>query len=361
MDVDDNTPSSSEREQTDESLRLERERADRAIDEELAGIEGSADEVIARARQRADEVLRVARAKLDASSALAFDVQTAGDVARERALEDRALREQHAEADEKVDGEREEHVALLRIERGETDKDLSTERARADAALATRDNFLAIVSHDLRGLLHTIVLQASLIAQEVLEEDHAESVGKHANRIQLASSRMNRLVGDLIDVASIEAGALAVALEVTDPGEVLTEAANTFELQAASRGIDFSLEIASTLPPARLDAARILQVLGNLLENALKFTPARGGVVLRAEHVGPDIHVAVSDTGAGIPADRLEAVFERFAQAGGVDRRGVGLGLYISRCIVHGHGGRIWIESALGGGSTVHLTLPVAA
>ncbi|HVS63206.1 MAG TPA: ATP-binding protein, partial [Thermoanaerobaculia bacterium] len=110
-----------------------------------------------------------------------------------------------------------------------------------------------------------------------------------------------------------------------------------------------------------LDAARILQVLGNLLENALKFTPARGRVVLRAERVGPDIHVAVSDTGGGIPADRLKAVFERFVQAGGRDRRGVGLGLYISRCIVHGHGGRIWAESTLGEGTTVHFTLPVTA
>ncbi|HVS63374.1 MAG TPA: histidine kinase dimerization/phospho-acceptor domain-containing protein, partial [Thermoanaerobaculia bacterium] len=286
-----------ERKQTDESLRLERERADRAIDEELAGIDGTADEVIARARQRADEVLAAARAKMDGSPAPAAGAQAAGSVDRARVVEDRDLREERTDADEKVREERAEHVAMLRVERVETDKDLSRVRARADAALATRDDFLGFVSHDLRGLLNTIVLQAMLISREVLEEDHVEPVGKLANRIQLASGRMNRLIGDLVDVASIEAGALAVTLEVTDPAEVLVEAASTFEANAASSGIAFLVEIASPLPPATLDAARILQVLGNLLENALKFTPARGRVVLRAERVGPDIHVAVSDTG----------------------------------------------------------------
>ena len=191
VDVDD-TPSNSEREQTDESLRLERERADRAIDEELASIDGAADEVIARARQRADEVLAAARAKMDESPALAFGARPAGSVDRARMVEDRDLREERADADEKVHDEREEHVAMLRVEREETDKDLSRERARADAALATRDDFLAVVSHDLRGLLNTIVLQATLIGREVLEEDHVEPVGKLANRIQLASGRMNR-------------------------------------------------------------------------------------------------------------------------------------------------------------------------
>lgn len=358
MDADD-PPVSSEREQTDESLRVERERADIALDEELAGIDGTADAVIARARQRADEVLAAARARMDESPPTA--VPASGGVEKARVLEDRDLREERADADEKVRDEREEHLAMLRVEREETDQDLLKERARADAALATRDDFLGIVSHDLRGLLNTIVLQATLIARQVREEDHVEMVAKLANRIQLASGRMSRLIGDLVDVASIEAGSLAVKLESTDPAEVLMEAASTFEAQAASKGIDFLVEISSPLPPTTLDAPRILQVLGNLLENALKFTSARGRVVLRAERKGPEVHVTVSDTGAGIPADKLELVFERFVQAGGVDRRGVGLGLYISRCIVLGHGGRIWAESAIGEGSTVHFTLPVAA
>jgi signal transduction histidine kinase len=354
----DASPSSSEREQTDESLRLERERADGALAQELAGIDETADEVIDRARRRADDVLAAARARTDARAAQpAAGARPAASLTRERKLEDRVLREERADADETLRDERAEHMALLRVERAETDRDLSSERARSDAALATRDEFLGIVSHDLRDLLNTIVLQAALIAHAAAGDGSAD----HARRIQRAGGRMNRLIGDLLDVASIEAGALAVTLEPCDPAEVVTEAVSTFAAQASASGIALSVEIAS--PPGRvaLDPARILQVLGNLLGNALKFTPAAGAVRVHVERVGADIRFAVSDTGAGIPADKLETVFERFVQAGRHDRRGVGLGLYISRCIVQGHGGRIWAESTPGTGSTFCFTLPAAA
>jgi len=115
-------------------------------------------------------------------------------------------------------------------------------------------------------------------------------------------------------------------------------------------------EIVSPLPRARFDPARILQVLVNLLSNALKFTPRDGTVSVRVECVGAEVRFAVHDTGLGIPADKLEAVFERFVQIG-PDRRGVGLGLYISRCIMSAHGGRVWAESIPGQGSTFRLAL----
>lgn len=349
----------SEREQTDESLQLERERADLAIEEQLAEIDSAADEVIARARARAAEIVAAARTKHAESRERESGERAAKRQERARALEDLRLREDREDADELVRRAREEQLAILQLEREETDRDIERERARADAAVATRDEFLAVVSHDLRGLLHTIVLQAGLIHHGLEQKDHEESVRNLAKRIQVVSGRMNRLIGDLMDVASIEAGALAVAAELTDPAEVLAEAAGIFEANAKSRGIGFGVEIASPLPPTKLDAARILQVLGNLLENALKFTQAGGQVRLHAERVDSDLHVAVEDTGAGIPHDRLESVFERFVQAGQDDRRGVGLGLYISKCIVIGHGGRIWAESELGHGSTVHFTLPL--
>ena len=106
------------------------------------------------------------------------------------------------------------------------------------------------------------------------------------------------------------------------------------------------------------DPARILQVLSNLLSNAMKFTPAQGRVAVRLSRVGDSVRFAVSDTGMGVPTDQLEAVFERFVQLTKNDRRGVGLGLYISRAIVEGHGGRMWAEKAPGGGSTFSFTLP---
>ncbi len=170
---------------------------------------------------------------------------------------------------------------------------------------------------------------------------------------------MNRLIGDLVDVASIEAGTLAVTCEVGDPAHVVEEAIDAFQAKALEHKLSLVAEI---VPPPSLvafDPARLLQVLTNLLSNAIKFTPGGGSILVRVERIGANLHFAVSDTGVGIPGDKLEAVFERFLQVTRNDRRGVGLGLYISKCIIAGHGGRIWAEHRAGGGSTVCFTLPI--
>lgn len=353
-------PDEDKRKQTDESLRAERETADHALGEELAAIDETTDAVITRARFRADEVLAAARAKTDRRSATrASGARPPESVQRERVLEDEVVRRERADADEVLREERAEHVANLSNEREETDKDLSTERARSDHALATRDAFLGLVSHDLRNMLGTMVGFAVLIAREVSQENHVEQVRLHAQRIQLSGARMNRLIGDLVDVASIEAGMLAVTRESCDATHVVIEAMDTFQAQASASGISLVSEIVPPLPLAAFDAARILQVLTNLLSNAIKFTPPNGTVVVRVERVGDDILFSFRDTGVGIPNDKLEAVFERFLRINKNDRRGVGLGLYISKCIVQGHGGRIWAESRVGAGSTFSFTLPI--
>jgi signal transduction histidine kinase len=170
---------------------------------------------------------------------------------------------------------------------------------------------------------------------------------------------MNRLIGDLVDVASIEAGVLAVTCEVGDPAQVVTEAVDTFQAQAAARGVSLVAEVVPPPSSASFDPARILQVLTNILSNAIKFTSQGGRVVVRVERIADELHFAISDTGEGIPADKVEVVFERFRQVNPNDRRGIGLGLYISKCIVQGHGGKIWAESKLGEGSTFCFTLPI--
>jgi signal transduction histidine kinase len=343
------TPPSPERQQTDESLRVEREQADQAIGEDLATLDETADAVISKARARADRVLAAARAKTDRQSATpAHDAI----IENERAREDNVVRTERAAADEALREERAEHVALLSSERQMTDQDLLSERARADDALATRDEFLGIVSHDLRNMLGAVVGFAALIEETVSGEAF-----EHAQRIRRSGARMDRLIGDLVDIASIEAGMLSVTREVGDPIAVVTEAIETFQTRAAARGVSLATEI---VPPSSLvafDSARVLQVLTNLLSNAIKFTPANGKVVVRLEQAGNEIRFSVSDTGVGIPEDMLEAVFERFRQID-KDRRGVGLGLYISKCIAQGHGGRIWAESRTGKGSTFCFTLP---
>ncbi len=357
MSPEDKQPSP-ERAQTDESLRVERERTDDALAEELGAVDEAADSVVEKARIRADNVLAAARAKTDRQPS-ASKSQPPDMVSRERALEDQVLERERATADEILREERAKHVALLSIERDETDKDLFSERARSDHAVATREAFMAIVSHDLRNMLNTIMGFAGLIAERVKQDNHVEDVVLHAKRIHRAGGRMNRLVGDLVDVASIEAGALAVTCEAGDPGQIVTEAIDTFQAQATADGILLVAEVVPAAFQVEFDSARILQVLVNLIGNAIKFTPANGSVTVSVEESDHEIRFAVRDTGRGIPKDQLEVVFERFIQVEKNDRRGVGLGLYISKCIVQGHGGRIWVESRIGQGSTFCFTIPL--
>jgi signal transduction histidine kinase len=348
----------SERQQTDESLRLERDRADRALDDEVSEADETADAIVTRARARADALLAAARTKSDQSSA---GEQPTAAVKTSRALEDDILLRERMRADHLLHHERSQHVTLLTEERQATDHDLSHERARSDKALAMRDDFMGIVSHDLLNLLNAIAGISALIEKEVAQDDHVERVVAHARRVQRSSARMRRLVGDLVDVASIEAGMLAVTRAVGHPADVVNEAVETFQTEAAARGISLVAEIAPGVPAVPFDAARVLQVLGNLLSNALKFTPAQGAIVVRLEHVGDDVVCRVSDTGEGIPHDKMEVVFDRFVQLTKNDRRGVGLGLFISKCIVQGHGGRIWVENRRGVGSTFCFSLPIDA
>ena len=350
-------PPDSEREQTDESLRAEREVTDQVLGDDQSAIDELADAVITRARLRADKVLAAARAQADRRDhRKAVRERLPPAITSERALEDRVLAEERAVADDTLSVERAEHTALLATERKETDEDLSLERKRSDDALAVRDEFLGIVSHDLRNMLHSIVVSASLIEANA-EGERAEQVVKHAQRIRRGSARMSRLVGDLLDVASIEAGALAVLCERADAAPVVAEAIETFQAQAVANDISLQAEVVAPLE-GTFDPARLLQVLCNLVSNAVKFTPRGGKVTVRAWRAGADLSMCVTDTGAGIPADKLEVVFQRFLQLNATDRRGLGLGLYISKCVVHGHGGRIWAESEVGAGSTFCFTLP---
>ena len=358
-----NRPISSERGQTDESLRAERDRAAQALGEELANLDETADAVIERARARADQLLAAARSKADRSARAAG--RPTADVALERERADQLLEAERANADEALRIERAQQLAELAVEREETDKDLSSEREQADSALAQRDEFLGIVSHDLRNMLRSMVLFAGVIAHGAKRDDPQSKTRTYAQRIERMGTRMSRLIGDLIDIASIDAGALAVTRELLHPLDTVTEAVETLQAEASVRQV--TLEVAPMQPDllASFDSARILQVLINLISNALKFTQAHGKVEVRVSAVDGEVQVAVSDTGAGIPAAMLEAIFERFRQVDGgrtegSERQGVGLGLYISRCIIQGHGGRIWCTSRVGEGSTFTFSLPSA-
>jgi signal transduction histidine kinase len=352
--------SSPGRTQTDESLRAERDKVDLALDEKLAAIDQTADAVISLARARADAVLAAARAKTDRQPVVARTGRHASEIiARERLAADCALQEERSVADETLQDEREQHIAFLSSERKDTDENLEDERTQADDALASRDEFMALVSHDLRNMLSAVVGFAAHIERKAAEPGSAGEVEQYARRIQRAGGRMSRLIGDLVDVASIEAGKLTVTLEQGDAAHIASEAVDTLRAQAAAAGLSLVTELAPESPlPVCFDPPRILQVLVNLIGNAIKFTPATGTIVVRVGQIGSDVQFSIEDTGMGIATEDLERIFARSSQVKKNDARGSGLGLFISRCIVQGHGGRLWAESQLGRGSTFRFTLP---
>lgn len=354
-------PPMAEREETNESLRQERERTDRALSDAEQAIGEDADLVVRRARDKADAVVDEAREKEDAKRTQ--KPRKAGQratVTRERRQEDRALQRLREAADEALRVERDVTFGalakLLPLEREKTDRYLLTERARSDDALANRDDFLSIVSHDLRNLLNGIVLSSALLSERGSGEKGRRN-REGIDRIQRYAARMNRLIGDLLDVASIDAGKLAVSPRRGDAATLIRESLEMFAANAAAKRIGLESEIVEPPLMAELDHDRILQVLANLISNSLKFTAQGGRIRVRGERAGQGLLLSVTDDGSGIPEGALETIFQRFWQVGKDDRRGTGLGLYISRCIVEAHGGKIWAESKLGEGSTLRFTL----
>jgi len=351
-----------EREQTDDSLRDEREKTDRAIAEGRDLVQESADEVLRRAREEADAVLQEARRKADqVLDESAGTLSATAAVAIERDHEDAAVRADREAADQTLELERVETgrilARLLPAERDETDERLSAERVQSDGALANRDNFLGVVAHDLRDLLGGIVMSTSVVARICGDTEHSARIGAEVTRIQRHAARANRLIGDLVDVASIDAGRLSIVKTPDDVRTLLAEASDEFCASAAVKGIDLSVQAEASLP-AEFDHARMFQVMGNLIVNAIKFSPSGGRIILHAECVGDEVRCSVRDHGPGIPADHLEKVFERFVQVDANDRRGLGLGLFIAKQIVEGHSGRIWAESTLGQGTSVLFVIP---
>jgi signal transduction histidine kinase len=350
-----NPKATPERDNTDESLRQERYKSDRAVHSDNIRASGVADTVVEQARGDADAVLRAARETAQ-SRPNPMQMQ-----AREEA--DAAIQRQRAAADVRLDEERRERTrslaALFALEREQTDQHLLAERTRADVALNNRDDFLGMVAHDLRGFMGEIVSRAALLTRTAGDDEAGRKMRQVGQSIQRSTAAMNRLVGDLLDIAAIEAGRLNVQVERGDVASVLRDAAEPFQSASESKGISLHLEESQESVFATFDHDRVIQVLGNLVRNAIKFTPRGGRISLRLTVADGWVRLTVADTGGGIPADKLEKIFERFTQLES-DRRGLGLGLYISRCLVEAQGGKIWADSTAGEGSALSFTLPLA-
>lgn len=226
----------------------------------------------------------------------------------------------------------------------------------AREAAEAREEVLKIVSHDLRNPLSTIGMAAEMI----LESNDGAAQARGVGIIRRTSDRMNRMVQDLLDVAKLETGRLAIEVENTDVATLVEEATETLGPLAEEKGLTLDVVLAPDIAGICVDRGRILQVLSNLVGNAIKFTPAGGRITLHVRPEGGTVRFAVLDTGPGIPPEQMQRIFGRFWQAKASDRRGLGLGLTIAKSIVEAHGGRIGADSQLGEGTEFWFTVPTA-
>jgi two-component system sensor histidine kinase BaeS len=226
--------------------------------------------------------------------------------------------------------------------------------ARLKASDEQRRSFLADVAHELRTPLSVIRGQAEAIADGVYPGDAA-----HLAPILDATQTLDRLVEDLRTLVLTDAGSLVLQKEPTDLGALAVESVDSFKVQAEAAGIGLSTDISDNLPSVEVDAARIRGVIGNLLSNAIRHTPAGGSGAVGVSASGDGVVITVTDSGKGIPPELLPHVFERFVRGAGSS--GSGLGLAIVHDIVSAHGGTVEVESQAGSGTKVRLTLPIGS
>jgi signal transduction histidine kinase len=229
-----------------------------------------------------------------------------------------------------------------------------------EIASRAKSQFLANMSHELRTPMNAILGYTEL----VLDDTYGtvpEKIREVLERVQKSGRHLLDLINDVLDLSRIEAGQLTLSVNEYSMADLVKSVFLTTEPLASEKGLRLDVSIPPTLPPARGDERRLTQVLLNLVGNAVKFTDG-GDVRVRVGVTGDYFHVAVSDTGPGVALEDQDRIFEEFQQADGSHTRkkgGSGLGLAISRRIVELHGGRLWVESRVGEGSTFSFTVPV--
>ena len=232
---------------------------------------------------------------------------------------------------------------------------------RAREAIRARDEVLRVVSHDLRNPISAVSMGAAMLLEDAPETLRDGPFGGTLRAIRSSAQRADRMIEDLLDVSRIEAGRLSIEPYPERLVPLMEDAVETHRHLARERRIDLGYRVSETLPNVLADRGRLLQIFGNLLGNALKFTPPGGRVELGAVWEADEVRCYVEDSGPGIPAEQLPHLFDRYWQARRADRRGLGLGLTIVQGLVEAHGGHVWVESELGRGTRFSFTLPVAA
>jgi signal transduction histidine kinase len=230
---------------------------------------------------------------------------------------------------------------------------VTIDRARA---IRTQETLMATVSHDLKNPLNALMMSG----QALLRKLPNESVRAHNQLMRRTIDGMMRLISDLLDASAIERGRLALELRPESSRVLVVEALEMLRPLAAAKHVTLDSRGLQNVE-VMCDRDRTLQVLSNVIGNAIKFCPVESTITVKAERAGHAAHFSFRDQGPGIPAGELPRLFERFRHARSSAGGGTGMGLFIAKGIVEAQGGRIWAESKLGAGSTFHFTLPVLA
>jgi signal transduction histidine kinase len=393
------------RETTDATLSAERAYADNALRAKLAKGEREAQDKVEQARGEVDELVGAAKeqasrqvlvpeaeqsklrqtvekqkealsdgdggseAALEAATAAAEHVVAVQAAKAEDAVKrvahraEEALDKERVRVDQLTEKEREDRkrafLEVLDSERRKTDHALEMERFSSDDLVRRRDDVLAVISHDLRNYLNVVGMKAAML-KKVSARD-TKALHRLIDAIKGACDTMVRWANDLVDLSSIEAGAIRLDLGVHDAGDLILRATEDFMPVAEARGIQLTTRFPASRPRVSCDQGRVTQILLNLLDNAMKFIEEGGEIrVELADEQAGFVTLSVADTGPGISEADQEMIFERFWHARKGRAGGTGLGLYISKRIVEAHGGRIWVDSRVDQGTTVLFTIPAA-
>lgn len=254
-------------------------------------------------------------------------------------------------------------VSLKTAELMVANEKLSTTVSQLEEATRLKEDLLANVSHELRTPLTLIKVAAATLTRSDGELPPAKRAQMHT-RIDSGIERLIRMVEDLLAFSRLEAGRLKLGLEEGDFGAHVDHTVHALAPIAVPKGVSLETIIEPGLPPMWFDRSRLAQILINLVENAIKFTPTGGSVTVRVGRAGEFAQLAVADTGEGIPPEHLPHVFERFYQVDRTMRRqhgGTGLGLAVVKSLVELHGGTVTVESQVGTGTTFWVRLPLKA
>jgi signal transduction histidine kinase len=261
------------------------------------------------------------------------------------------LQESYSGLEQKVEGRTRELATALE-ELDETSRELA-------AASRHKSEFLANMSHELRTPLNAIIGFTQVLDERLFGEVNQKQA-EYLEDILTSANHLLALINDILDLSKVEAGQIELEVAPFSLRDALERGVVMLRERATNDGVQLALAANGGVDLVTGDARRISQVIFNLLSNAVKFTPAGGAVDVRATRIDDEIRVSVTDTGPGIAAEDHERIFEEFQQteAGIQQREGTGLGLALSKRLVELHGGRIWVDSELGKGSTFVFTLP---